>query len=154
MKAARVKGEIFCSRFQVAEISNKIFTLKEFVGKQNSLDISAFVGRSRSRDSQCVLKNRLITQSFTSCHAYALPGSGSSSETREVGIAHPTIIAINLLRRVSSSVFFSNLSHLLLQLGCVKYPKDTSLRLGLPTTTNRDGFIRPRSFPFQQPMPR
>lgn len=35
------------------KISNKIFTLKEFVGEQNSLDISDPVGRSLSRYRQC-----------------------------------------------------------------------------------------------------
>lgn len=34
-------------------IGNKIFTLKEFVGEQNSLDISDPVGRSLSRYRQC-----------------------------------------------------------------------------------------------------
>jgi protein-tyrosine phosphatase len=37
-------------------IGNKIFTLKEFVGEQNSLDISDPVGRSLSRYRQCALE--------------------------------------------------------------------------------------------------
>lgn len=90
------------------KIINKIFTLKEFVGEQNSLDISDPVGRSLSRYRRCaqeidfslnLLQQKLAQFSPEACFDSLLPPTSQSlplsvrllrSLIRAMGLSHKT----------------------------------------------------------------
>jgi hypothetical protein len=90
-------------------ISNNIFTLKEFVGEQNSLDISDPVGKSLSRYRQCaqeidfslnLLQQKLVHFSPEACFDSLLSPTSQSLP-----------LSVRLLRSLIRAMGLSNKTH-------------------------------------------